>query len=84
MKGTVTASSPQGAAIQSTEIVELIVAPTLYGSTYLTVHDAANGISILNYQATLTQPNQVDFQFEWRGSELRCDVVADVDALVRV
>jgi hypothetical protein len=85
MQGTVTVSSPDGAAINSTEIVALLVSPTLVGpGNFLTVYDADNSIEILNYAATLTQPNQVDFSFEWRGAELRCDVVASVDAVVLV
>jgi hypothetical protein len=84
MSGTVTVSNPYGGAINHTEIVELHVSPTLYSYDFLTVYDAANSIEILYYEASLTYPNQVDFHFLWKGSELRCDVVASVDAVVRV
>jgi len=84
MRGSVVTSSPQGAAIASTHIVELVASPTLENPSYLTIFDADNSIQILNFQTSSLLPNQVDFEFEWRGTDLRCDVVADIDALVRV
>jgi len=84
MQGTVTVSNPDGGAINYTEIVELHVSPTLLNSQFLTVYDDANSIQILDYSASLTLPNQVDFEFLWEGAELRCDVVASVDAVVLV
>lgn len=82
LKGTVQVSNPDGGAINHTEIMKLDVSPTLLDSQILTVYD--NPSSILNYSAVLTQPDQVDFQFIWRGSELRCDVIASIDVVVAV
>lgn len=84
MQGTVTVANPDGGAINYTEIVELHVSPTLLNSQFLAVYDEGNSIQILDYSASLTQPNQVDFEFLWAGAELRCDVVASVDAVVLV
>lgn len=82
LRGTVQVSNPDGGAINHTEIMKVDVSPTLLDSQFLTVYDNPN--AILNYTAVLTQPDQVDFQFIWRGSELRCDVIASVDVMVAV
>jgi len=84
MKGSIVTSSPQGAAIQSVEILQLVTSPTLEGQNFLTIFDAASDIEILSFATSRPLPNQVDFQFEWRGKQLRCDVTAQVDAMVRV
>merc|ERR1712137_878996 len=85
MKGSIVTSSPQGAKISRVEILELIAAPTLEGSDFLTIFDADNNDNgILSFTTSHPVGNQVDFQFEWRGKQLRCDVVAQIDATVRV
>jgi len=84
MKGSIVTSSPQGAAIKSVDILQLITTPTLEGQEFLTIFDADADIEILNFATSRPYPNQIDFQFEWRGKQLRCDVIAQVDAMVRV
>lgn len=85
MQGVVSVVNPDGGAINNTEIVELRVSPTLSNPTndsFLTVHDFMT--DVLNYSATMTQPDQVDFSFTWEGGQLRCDVVATVEVVVQV
>lgn len=82
MHGTVEVSNPQGGAINHTQITQVEVSPTLLNSQILTVFDGYN--TLLNYSSTLTNPDTVDFYFQWLGSELRCDVIASVDVMVLV
>ena len=84
MKGSIVTSSPQGAAIASVKILKLETTPTLEGQNFLTIFDASKNINILSFSTSQPHPNQVDWQFEWRGKQLRCDVVAQVDAMVIV
>lgn len=86
MAGSITTSSPQGAEIQSVEVVSLAASPTLEDGSFLTIFDSSDSTSILSFATSSSsdEPNRVDFRFEWRGKELRCDVVAQVDAMIRV
>ena len=84
LKGSIVASSPQGAAIEKIEILKLETTPTLEGQNFLTIFDANKDVEILSFSTSRRSPSQLDFQFEWRGKQLRCDVVAQVDAMVRV
>jgi len=78
--------SDGGGAIKRSEIVLLRAGPSLSNSssTFSTVHDSDDAISILNYSSSLTQPDQIDFSFEWSGDQLRCDVEAHLEVFVRV
>lgn len=84
MKGSIIASSPQGAKIQKIEILDLSAAPTLEGQEFLTIFDGDNAILSFQTSSPANEPNRLDFQFEWLGKQLRCDVTAQVDATVRV
>lgn len=87
LRGTVTVWNSDDAAINRTDIIEVRAYPALINPEtpdFTFIYREIPLISRLGYTAVQTHPWQVDFQFDWRGSELRCDVTARIEVLVQV